>query len=79
MKARQVDRSLVELERVVRSQTMCRRWASATENGNINNHLRATARLALTAGELRERHARESGNQPAFTKRCSDVKEVSSK
>jgi len=69
LKARQVDRSLVELERVVRFQSMFRTSVPTTEyEDNINNRLRAAARVALTSGELRDRHARESGAQPNLTK-----------
>ena len=75
LKTRQIDRSLVELERVVRFQTMFRTSVPTTEyEDNINNRLRAAARLALTAGELRERHARESGTQPDLTKDVRMVK-----
>lgn len=71
-KARQVDRSLGELERVVRFQNMFRTSVPTTEyEDRINNRLRVAARLALATIELRERNARESGSQPDLT---SDVR-----
>ena len=71
-KARQIDRTLVELERVVRFQSMFRTSVPTTEyEDRINNRLRTSTRLALTDSDLRERQLRESSAQPDLTR---DVK-----
>jgi len=68
-KERQIDRSIAELERVVRFQNMFRtsRAPSTEYEDHINNRLRTSARFALATNERRERQARESGAQPDFT------------
>jgi hypothetical protein len=67
---RQIDRSISELERVVRFQNMFRtsRAPSTEYEDRINNRLRTSARLALATNERRERQARESAAQPDVTK-----------
>ena len=69
-RGRQIDRSIAELERVVRFQNMFRTTGvrSTEFEDHINNRLRKSARLALATNQLRERQARESGAQPDLTK-----------
>ena len=69
LKARQVDRSLAELERVVRFQNMFRTSVPTTDyEDRINNRLRAAASAALTTTALREQRPRGRGAQPDLSK-----------
>jgi hypothetical protein len=66
VKGRQIDRSMTELERVVRFQNMFRRVSDTEYEDHINNRLRSSTRLALATNELRERPSRENRAQPAL-------------